>query len=319
MNYIVFDLEWNQCPDGKKHKNSKLPFEIIEIGAVMLNEKKEITDSFHRLIKPQVYNWIHNSIHEVIHVNYKELVNGTPFPQAVREFMEWCGENWRFCTWGNQDVTELERNMKYYGLLDLLPGPVTYYDVQKLFSIRYEDRKSRRSLEYAIDQLQIEKTHGFHRALEDAHYTAEVLRKIEDEYISVNSSLDVYQNPRIKKEEIYISYPLYDKYVSREFPSREKVMKDREVASTRCPKCKCAAKRKVRWFMNNSKVYYSLSVCAEHGYVVGKVRIRKTEEERYFAIKTLKSADNEEAEEIISKKESLRQRKQLKRRLNKDT
>ena len=41
MNYIVFDLEWNQSPGGKRWSNSQLPFEIIEIGAVKLNEKKE--------------------------------------------------------------------------------------------------------------------------------------------------------------------------------------------------------------------------------------------------------------------------------------
>ena len=40
MNYIVFDLEWNQNPDGRKHPDSRLPFEIIEIGAVKLNEKE---------------------------------------------------------------------------------------------------------------------------------------------------------------------------------------------------------------------------------------------------------------------------------------
>ena len=33
MNYIVFDLEWNQNPSGKKTRNDRLPFEIIEIGA----------------------------------------------------------------------------------------------------------------------------------------------------------------------------------------------------------------------------------------------------------------------------------------------
>ena len=96
MNYIVFDLEWNQSPGGKRWSNSRLPFEIIEIGAVKLNEKKEIVDSFQRLIKPQVYNWIHDSIHEVIHMNYKDLQNGTPFPQAVTEFLEWCGEEYIF-------------------------------------------------------------------------------------------------------------------------------------------------------------------------------------------------------------------------------
>ena len=114
MNYVVFDLEWNQSPDGKKSSNSRLPFEIIEIGAVKLNKKKEVTDTFHRLIKPQVYNWIHNSIHEVIHVDYQDLAKGTPFPQAAREFIEWCGPDWYFFTWGNQDVMELQRNMKYY-------------------------------------------------------------------------------------------------------------------------------------------------------------------------------------------------------------
>ena len=74
MNYIVFDLEWNQNPAGKKTRNDKLPFEIIEIGAVKVNSKKEITDSFHRLIKPQVYNWIHDgraSVH-----GYREYHDG---------------------------------------------------------------------------------------------------------------------------------------------------------------------------------------------------------------------------------------------------
>ena len=126
MNFIVFDLEWNQSPEGKKYSNRRLPFEIIEIGAVKLNERKETVDTFHRLIKPQVYSWIHNSIREVIHVNYKDLETGTPFPQAVREFIEWCGDDWYFCTWGNQDVMELQRNMKYCIFFPVQLPPTTY-------------------------------------------------------------------------------------------------------------------------------------------------------------------------------------------------
>ena len=41
----------------------------------------------------------------------------------------------------------------------------------------------------------VEKKMEFHRALGNAYYTACILQKIEDEYIS-NSSLDVYQNPK---------------------------------------------------------------------------------------------------------------------------
>ena len=38
MRYIVFDLEWNQCPNGKSDEVAELPFEIFEIGAVKLDD-----------------------------------------------------------------------------------------------------------------------------------------------------------------------------------------------------------------------------------------------------------------------------------------
>ena len=41
VNYIVFDLEWNQAADLRTRRASSLLFEIIEIGAVKLNEKRE--------------------------------------------------------------------------------------------------------------------------------------------------------------------------------------------------------------------------------------------------------------------------------------
>ena len=90
-------------------------------------------------------------------------------------------------------------------------------------------------------------------------------------------------------------------------------MKDREVISVRCPACRQLTKRKIRWFINNSKIYESISFCQEHGYVKGKIRIRKTDEEKYYAIKTIKNVDVEKAEEIRQKRESLRRKKQMKK------
>lgn len=312
MNYIVFDLEWNQCPAGKNGSDPDLPFEIIEIGGIKLNEKREKISEFHRLVKPQVYNWIHDSIHNVIHVDYKELMNGELFPQAVQEFLDWCGKDFVFCTWGMQDLMELQRNMRYYSLLDLLPGPVIYYDIQKLFSWFHENIKLRRSLEYAIDCLDIEKEKDFHRALEDAEYTARVFAKMDMAEILPYYSIDTYQPPNNRRKEIYISYPTYDKYISRQFHDREKVIKDREVASTRCPVCHLPAKRRLRWFMNNSRIYESISQCQEHGYIKGKVRIRKTDEDTFYAVKTLKPVNEQKAEEIRQKRDSLLRKRNMK-------
>ena len=315
MNYIVFDLEWNQSAEGKECSVEHMPFEIIEIGAVKLNSQMKQVSEFHRLVQPKAYKEMHFKISEVTHMDMEELCKkGQPFPVVMEDFLNWCGEDeYVFCTWGNQDVMELQRNMKYYGKLSLLKGPVTYYDVQKLFAIRYEENDERRALEFAADKMGVEKKMDFHRALGDAYYTACILQKIEDKYIFPNSSLDVYQNPKSKREEIHISYPTYDKYVSREFYSREKAMKDREVTSTKCPLCHNPAKRKIRWFMNNSKVYYSVSLCQEHGFVLGKIRIRRTEDNKYYVIKKLTNVTDEEADEIRQKRDAHRAKRRLKK------
>lgn len=48
MNYIVFDLEWNQCPDGKEKEIKDMPFEIIEIGAVKLDSQRRVIDTLQK-------------------------------------------------------------------------------------------------------------------------------------------------------------------------------------------------------------------------------------------------------------------------------
>ena len=146
MNYIVFDLEWNQSPGGKKYSNSRLPFEIIEIGAIKLNNERVMVSEFNELIKPHVYHEMHKITSKLIHIQMQELERGRPFPEVGGDFVRWCGqEEYLFCTWGTLDLTELQRNMAYYEMPLLAPGPLPYLDVQKLFAIAYEERKIRRN------------------------------------------------------------------------------------------------------------------------------------------------------------------------------
>ena len=51
MEYIVLDLEWNQSNTGKEDAVEKLPFEIIEIGAIKLNNERVMVSEFNELIK----------------------------------------------------------------------------------------------------------------------------------------------------------------------------------------------------------------------------------------------------------------------------
>ena len=129
-------------------------------------------------------------------------------------------------------------------------------------------------------------------------------------------SYDTYQLPKSKKEEIHKVFPSYSKYISRSFPDKGKAMEDREVLSTRCYICDKAARKKIRWFTPNGKHYYSVSYCEKHGYLKGKIRIRKNicDPESVFVIKTMKLISKEDVDKIIEKKEHARIQRQIRRR-----
>lgn len=312
MNYIVMDLEWNQSSDGSEEVCKVLPFEIIEIGAIKLNSERKMIGEFSELIRPQVYHEMHHITGKLIHLEMDELEKGQPFVDIEEKFRQWCGEDYLFCTWGPLDLVELQRNIRYYGLEPLGDGPIAYLDVQKLFSIAYEDRKSRRTLEYAIDFLHIEKDIPFHRAFSDAYYTAKVLARMEESVLA-NVSFDVFHLPRTREDEIHIVFDTYAKYISRSFADKTEAMQDKTVIATKCYLCHRNLRKKIRWFSPNGKHYYSVSCCDKHGLMKAKIRIRKTEDDRVYVVKTEKFITPEEVQDIRGKQEKAREQRRERR------
>lgn len=313
MNYIVFDLEWNQSVDGKEKEIPGFPFEIIEIGAIKLNNNREIIDEYSQVIRPQVYEQMNHITKKLIQIQADELENGKLFPEAVKEFLEWCGDEFIFCTWGPLDLTELQRNMEYYSFPPITNGPIKFYDIQKLFSISFEDKKSRRTLEYAVDFLQLKKDIPFHRAKSDAYYTAKVFMDMKDQRVLEKVSFDVYVPPKTRKDEIKIAFDDYAKYISRCFSDKAEAMEDREVISTKCYLCHKNLKKKIRWFSSNSKHYYAVAHCDVHGYIKGKIRIKKTDKDQVYIVKTMKFISEEEINGIRLKQDKARIQRQIKR------
>lgn len=229
MNYIVLDLEWNQAANKKNRYAKILPFEIIEIGAVKLNDGFQIIDTFQEVIRPVVYPKIHHISREVTGFTSADLQQGGHFPEVLKRFLTWCSSSeYRFCTWGPLDLTELQRNMNYYKI-PLFPSPLFFYDIQEVFSIINGESANRRSLEYAVEFYEIEKKKDFHRALSDAYYTALIMAAMGAEKILPNDTVDTYQQPAGPDDEIYMRYDTHSRYISRTFPSRHEVMENSEV------------------------------------------------------------------------------------------
>ena len=117
-------------------------------------------------------------------------------------------------------------------------------------------------------------------------------------------SIDVYQNPKSKKEEIHAVYNGYTKFISREFDTKEEAMHDREVCSTHCCICGKTARKTLTLVFGRRENYYCVAWCPEHGYLKGKARMKHSDEGKLFVVKTIRISSEQEAGEIRQKKET---------------
>lgn len=323
IRYIVFDLEWNQSSGGRDGEVPGMPFEIIEIGAVKLDQNLREIGEFTRFVRPAVYQKLHFKVLEIMQVGMEELkTRGEPFPEVCREFLEWClekkeGEEIQpvFCTWGSMDLTELQRNMAYHGVENPFPSPLLYYDIQKLYNLLYENNsKNKLPLERAVEETGLQATDPFHRALDDARYTAEVMEHIDFDSVRAYLSLDYYRLPEKRSEEIYLVFPNYSKYVSRCFETREEALGDKTVSDMICWRCNRMLHKKIRWFTVNQRNYYCLAVCPEHGPMRGKIRVRHAPAGGVYIVKTIKAADDAAVEKLLERREEMGERRKRKNR-----
>ena len=307
MKYIVFDLEWNQPDDGKKSSERKLLFEIIEIGAVKLNEDKKIIDSFCELVCPQVYQEINWRTKKMLGLKKGELNQGETFKTVMNRFLKWCGkEDYIFCSWGSQDLTELQRNMKYYRMEPLSNKPIPFYNVQKLFGIQIGEEESTKNLEAAVELAGLKKDVPFHRAYGDAYYTAKLFMRMDEDLLKNHYSYDLYHIPHTKKEEIRICNEKENILITRGVAKKKDITASRQMMAINCMKCgQKPVQAKIRWVSSNNKIFYAVGYCSKHGYIKGKLKIRKSEQGEYYAEKVLTYTTEEEFKQVKEKKKLL--------------
>lgn len=241
MNYIVMDLEWNNAylksADGFVN-------EIIEVGAVMLNEELEITDTFSQFICPVASKKIRSKIRELTHIENEDLENADSFKTVMKNFAQWCGKDFTLLTWGDTDIRTLFSNYKYFGKKNDVCFIERYVDLQKYCQqfINMENVQQA-GLSYAAQCLNINpEDFPHHRALDDSQLSGECLRRTfnKEKIEKYTSVCDEKFFEKLAFKPYYISNindPLVDKSVFNEF----------------CDICGGAVKKKKNWkYINHS-------------------------------------------------------------------
>lgn len=180
MVYVILDLEWNNTY-GRKTKS--FINEIIEIGAVMLDEDLQEVSRYSSLIRSQIGKKLRGSVKQLTHITNEDLDNGLPFTKALSQLRRWIGNRDNVViTWGDGDIRVLIENCRYLNGIEIVPFLSNYADLQAYFHSIFNSPPSRQvGLSAAAQLLGIDEDEfSHHRALDDSLLTAEVFRKIFD-------------------------------------------------------------------------------------------------------------------------------------------
>lgn len=216
MQFIVMDLEWNNT--YAKKANGYIN-EIIEIGAVKLDEDLETVDTFSCIIRSQIGKKLRGTVKRLTHLTNADINAGMPFTKAFSVFRKWIGnEETVILTWGDGDIRVLLDNFKYLNGIKVIPFLNKYCDLQKSFQkINNSSKGQQTGLLAAAEIVGIDpEMFIHHRALGDSMLTAEIFKKIYsagsvcDDFIECNE--EFYSKLLYKAKVIRnIDNPLVDK------------------------------------------------------------------------------------------------------------
>ncbi len=198
MNYIIFDMEWNQ-PSSAKEKNPDLSRgEIIQLGFFVLNENLEVVHNEDIMIKPVCYRNINQYVGFLTGISQDMLDTGVSFKEALCRMAEFFTEDTLLFTWGDDDIPILNQNMKYHKIEINLPE---HYNLQRFYSNQTGSETRQTALKTAAENFNIETDIQAHDALNDAYLTLLVARKLDIQRgITEYNKVPVSSKPKTTKK-----------------------------------------------------------------------------------------------------------------------
>jgi len=267
MHYIVMDLEWNQPTSFNtpvfRQIGDSLLFEVIQIGAVKLDEGFTLLEEVSIPIRPTHYTNIHPRVRRMTHLGRDELCDAPAFPEAMAQFADWCGEDYVFLTWGGDDISVLQQNLDFFQF-----GGETakMFDIQRYYAEIHQLGGKQKSLKGAMEDLEIapDESRDFHNAVNDAYYTALVLQKLPEPQGVLRheqSPRKLCHNPRRTRFR-----------VTRMVPSVAEALAGADVCTPECPVCKKPTTLVTGLVPQAPGKFVALSKCPQHGQLFIKVR-----------------------------------------------
>ena len=282
MQYVVLDLEWNQPTSyssyAYKEVGGKLMFELIQIGAVKVDEYLNVIDSFSQFIHPVHYTKLNPRIRRITHIEQEDLEDAPEFCEAMQSFSKWCGDDYVMLTWGCDDISVLYQNMTFFKC-DVQLKPM--YDLQRLYGeIVGGNSKDRKGLKAAMEQMNIspdEDSRPFHNAVNDAYYTALIFSTFPEPEKVFNYPLAPKKLQHIeRKKECQIIVKI---------KNAQDGMHSVAATNPNCPVCGKKLELSEGYVKQKDGSLVALCECAQHGLIFSRLRFSKNDDGKAIMIR----------------------------------
>lgn len=299
MNYIILDLEWNQAVSAARMIRTPVMLhgEIIQIGAIKTDDKFNLIDKIKINIRPKYYKIMNPHVEKLTGITQLQLTSGESFPQAFKRFKQWCGGEFRFITWGFDDLGVFADNLTLHGLDPSFGSD--YINLQLIYNRQTNAEHLQCALAAAAESMGIPIDVQVHDAFNDAFLTFELCRKLDmtlglAEYAEYVAALPT---------------PLFKDAVP-DIYDLKKMTFNRRVVDIPCPKC--GGKLKLRqWLFSSGKSCKTIARCDEDGDFLIKLKAAKITEGNYTVTRSVFAATEDD---VNAYNEKLRKREERKKR-----
>ena len=178
--YLVIDLEFCRTDRYTARLNKYyVPFEVIQIGAVILNEENEVVDEFRSFVHP-MYGILDERVSELTGITEADLKDAPLLQKALASMAAWIGDRELIAaSWSQTDYRQLSDEMEQKHIKNRTIRRLfdNWVDLQKAYTEMVGSDQAI-SLERAMNASAVEVEGRLHDGAVDAFNTAKLISSI---------------------------------------------------------------------------------------------------------------------------------------------
>lgn len=286
MHYIIVDFEWNQASrlPGNIDPPYPLTGEIIQIGAVKLDEQYNMIDRFQQVVKPVYFRVMNPNVQQLTGIEEELLETGVSFVEAVQALRTWAteqsNEGLAWFSWGFDDRLILKENLELFELKK--EWMEQWYDLQMIYRFQKDPSPNQTALKTAMDALELiapENLGEAHNAFFDAYCAGMIAGKMNLEEGIAQSKQYFLEHP--PKKPNFLS-----RMTVRNCQSRREAYRAGAKLEAVCPRCGAPLIKPQPWVFENQNrtVFSTLQKCSNEACTT-----RRGRSEYYVRMKLIRN------------------------------